>query len=271
MTVWAILPSYERPNELVKTIQLLVDQELIEKLLIVVLDASINNHSDRMVKLNFSSNSNVLYQKINSNYLWSKSVNHGFTTIKSLIRPEDHVLIMNDDINFPKNALQKMLDTVKNRFGICTALEFSEGDLDVCIPHVSLKRLRVTSMNKSFQSEFQTFELDVCNSRFTLYPGWFIMQGNRFPIFLSPHHYADLKFSLQARQSGLQITGVPLKGYYSTVEPSVHRYVRSKWSYFFDQKSPGFFPASLSFWLQYIFLKINQHNLIKRWATHTKS
>ena len=264
MTVWAILPSFERPYELVKTIQRLIDQELNENLIVLVLDASKSNDSEIIVKSEFSNNSNVVYNKIESKFLWSKSVNHGFSLISSLLREEDHVLLLNDDINFPIFALQKLLDLSSDSCGIWTALEFLDNGFIVSIPEISLKGIRVTSISKQSESEFQTFDLEICNSRFTLYPGSFIMRGNRFSTLASPHHYADLKFSLKARKNGLQIKGVPVKAYYSTLAPSVDVFVKKGFRYFLNRKSPGYFPATLSFWFQYICLRLNEFFLRKR-------
>ena len=270
MTVWAILPSYERPSQLQKVIQQLLDQELNQNLMLLVLDASKSNTSERMMQSFFLGSSNVLYERIDSKFLWSKSVNHGFSLISNNIDKADHILILNDDIDFPNHAIQNLLDLASIKDRVLTALEYLDDSFLVWTPEVKLKKLRVSSICKDSQGKFQTFNLDICNSRFTLYPGWFIKNGYRFSSFTSPHHYADLKFSLKARRNGILISGVPIRGYRSTIDPSVSSWDKRRISYMFNRKSPGYLPAVFSFWFQYITCQLTEFNFVKHFWTKVK-
>lgn len=199
--LYIILPVHNRKELTLEFIHSLLKQSFVNFRLILVDDGSTDGTSEAVKELI----PDVVVLKGNGNWWWAGSIQQGYNWIKSNVKTNEGVLIINDDLVFDENYLQKGIEYLKaNPKSVVLSAAYSKDNHDHLEDCGVIYDFKTSEMNA-----MPVHQLDQLNCASTrglfMTTEDFLKTGGMHPVLL-PHYFSDYEFTIRAkRKHGLAI------------------------------------------------------------------
>lgn len=251
MTVYALIPVYNRLKLTRRVLDCLHAQNVYEPLKIIVIDdGSTDGTADFL-----ASQPNITIVMGDGSLWWAGAIELGLQAVLQDCQSTDWVLLVNNDTRFDINFIQRLIDTARAHApaavgsAIC---DDSEPDHLLSIgAELDTWRLRVRDkleQTRRWDPTKGPHPADVLSGRGTLYPvAAFHSAGTMKHIWL-PHYLADYELALRVRNAGYKLLVSEAVVVFSENEYG-NSYQPTRWDdKFFAVRSPYYLPAILAFW-----------------------
>ncbi len=252
MTVYALMPVFNRLEMTRRMVDDLLAQRLDEALRIVVIDdGSTDGTSDYLKTID-----QMLVVNGDGSLWWGGAVDAGLNMAIGLAESTDWVLFVNNDTHICNDFVQRLLDTARRNAPAAVGSVIRQD----CEPHtvrsigprIDAWRMLVEDLLPSFDANESQLvnEVDALSGRGVLFPVLALRHVRGMRPKQLPHYLADYELSLRVKAAGWRLLIDLGAAVYSKDEyGSTHRGMgfREK---FFSVRSPSYLPAQLCFWWQ---------------------
>jgi GT2 family glycosyltransferase len=202
--LYIILPVYNRIDLTLKFIESLSQQTYTDYTLLLIDDGSSDGTSDK-VKEKLK---NTVVIKGEGDWWWAGCIQKGYDWLKNNASENSYVLVINDDLTFEKNFLEKGLSYVaknENSFILAAAYNQDEPEiLEDCGVIYNFKKATINSCDLS-----KLDELNCLSTRGLFMKTEDFIRTKGFKPHLLPHYYSDYEFTMRAKRK----YGIELKCY----------------------------------------------------------
>ena len=250
MTIYVVIPVYNRLAQTQRLISCLRSQRLNEKLhILVVDDGSNDNTADWLAAQN-----DVEVLTGSGSLFWGGAVDLALKHLMHLATPDDWVMLMNNDTTVEADFVQQLLNFANlNAPAAIGSVVRDEADKSRLLSMgASLDAWRLVThdlVDSNWAQKVQgMIEVDALSGRGVLLPiGSILASGGMRPRML-PHYMADYELSLRVKKCGWRLLVAPDVAVYSEDDFGSARRTFSWWEKYFSVRSPFYAPALLAFW-----------------------
>jgi len=204
----AILPVFNRVDETLKCLSRLLSLQT-EKIdiKVVLVDDGSTDGTNIKVSEQFP---NVIVLKGNGNLWWAGGVNEGLRYIENNVGC-DYILILNNDILFLKNTLEKLIEVIRRDVKIvCCPVVIDEesGKIYAAGQKINgfFQELKPLYKGEDISKHYnEIIECDSVGSRFVLMSKRIVGDIGFFDQNRFPHGYSDFEYFLRANKMGYKI------------------------------------------------------------------
>jgi GT2 family glycosyltransferase len=202
MTIYILLPVYNRREITLKIVSHLQKQSYQDYKLILIDDGSTDGTAD-VVRQELPS---VVVLKGKGNWWWAGSLQQGINYLKDNVKSlDDIVLMINDDVQFTESFLETAVEILKDKKNCFLLSQCFSMQTGACIDvgvHADFKTL-------SFSQAISPEEIN-CLSTMGLFSRManILEVGNFYPSFL-PHYLSDYEYTIRAHRRGFKLYTSP--------------------------------------------------------------
>jgi GT2 family glycosyltransferase len=197
-TVYILLPVHSRWSVTKNFISCLKLQTYKKYCLILIDDGS----KDNTVEMVSSNVSSLKILQGNGNLWWAGSLQKGIIFLKeSSLKPEDIILIVNDDVMFENDFLEKALNIIKDHSKTLLFAKVFSNASGECIE----AGVEVDLKNLTFKATHLSEKINCLSTR-ALFMRWKDLEeiGGFYPKLL-PHYLSDYEFTIRAHRKGFKL------------------------------------------------------------------
>jgi GT2 family glycosyltransferase len=252
MTVYALMPVFNRLAHTQKMIECLRQQVADEAVSITLVDDGSTDGTGDFLQ----QQSDVAVLKGDGNLWWGGAIDLGLRHILSAASQDDWVMFVNNDMQLPTDFVQQLLDAARRHAPAAVGSVVR----DVKPPHrlmsvgprVDSWRFNVFDVveetNEADYERSEVSAVDVLSGRGVLFPVAALRYVNGMRPAWLPHYLADYELSLRVRKSGWQLLVAHSAVGYSRDEFGSAYRAKSLRERLFSVRSPVYLPAQIRFW-----------------------
>lgn len=195
------MPVHNRKELTLEFINSLLKQSYKKFKLILVDDGSSDGTSDAVKKLI----PDAVILKGNGDWWWAGSIQQGYKWIKANVKTNEGVLIINDDLVFDEDYLQKGMNYLEsNPSSLILSAAYSKHNHDFLEDCGVIYDFKTSEMNTMPVKQLD--ELNCASTRgLFMTTKDFMKTGGMHPVLL-PHYFSDYEFTIRAkRKCGLNL------------------------------------------------------------------
>lgn len=251
MTVHVLIPVFNRMAMTENILACLRRQIVNQALKIIVIDDGSNDGTASFL----ASQPDIVTVKGDGNLWWAGAIQAGLLQILETSRPEDYVLMLNNDTCFEDHYVQKLVDLAETHAPaavgsvVCDAT--TPGTLQSIGARIDSWRLKVREIlaaPRPREIEGPIYRVDVLSGRGTLYPVAALRAAGTMRPQILPHYLADYELAIRVARSGFTLIVSESVAVLSTAEFGNTRKPADFWQRYLSVRSPSYLPALLSFW-----------------------
>lgn len=252
MTVYALVPVFNRISHTKKVIECLRKQEEVDIQIVVVDDGSTDGTREFLLK-----QPDVVIINGTGNLWWAGAMDRAMHHVHSKVTSGDYLLFVNNDTIFNKNFVATLIKLSIKYDGAIVGSTIRDIDNDNRIIDIGARtnlsefaiwdyandEIRKERLRRGIDSEItcrsgEAVKVDFLSGRGTLYPADVIEKIGYLKPKLLPHYMADYEYSYRAGQFGYLLI-VSLEAYVnSTDDFGNQRKIPSFWKRKFFKGSP---------------------------------
>lgn len=251
MTVYALVPVFNRLDMTKSVLDCLQTQRLGEPLKVIVIDDGSSDGTAEFLSIRHD----IVTLHGDGNLWWGGAIESGLRHVLREGKPEDWVLLVNNDTHFHADFIQCLLNTARSHAPaavgsvICDSSSperlLSIGamlDTSNMLTQDKLKQPRQRDMANG------PHDVDALSGRGTLYPlQAFRDAGTMRPAWL-PHYFADLELAVRVRKAGYRLLISEQAAVFSTDMYGSTWQPDGLMNRFIMVRSSSYLPALLAFW-----------------------
>lgn len=207
MTVFALIPVFNRLEHTRTVLHSLRAQNRAEDLCVVVVDDGSTDGTAEYLR----TQSDLVVLNGNGNLWWGGAIDLGLRYIVPRAQQGDYVLFLNNDTNFAPNYVDILLDVSKRNNGAAVGsaiVEERDHHKVVSIgPRVDLWRLGIWDAITDLSDDERlqpnpTYQVDALSGRGTLYRAELFQRHGMMRPRLLPHYLADYELAMRFARDG---------------------------------------------------------------------
>jgi len=255
VSVYALMPIFNRLAMTIKALECLRAQELEDSLHIFVVDDGSSDGSSTFLE----KQNDISVIKGDGTLWWGGAIEVGLQAVLKLAIEGDWVLFVNNDTSFESRFIQNLLDTAISQAPAAVgSVICDENNSDMLISigaTIDTWRLQVSDKLEQVRRRNddcdQYHEVDALSGRGTLFPVAAFHKAGTMRTRWLPHYLADYELSIRVRKAGFRLLVSERAVVLSLDEFGNSRVANnSLWRRFFSVRSSSYVPAVLSFWRQ---------------------
>ena len=191
----------------------------------------------------------------NGSLWWGGAINLGLQLVLREARPEDWVLLVNNDARFNPDFIQRLLDTARSyapaAVGSVICDESSPEDLlSIGVVFDTWNLLTRDKLERRRQRDTAKgpHPVDALSGRGTLYPLQAVRSAGGMKAKWLPHYFADYELAVRVGKAGYQLLVSEQAAVFSANEFGTDCRPASLSNKLFAVRSASYLPAVLAFW-----------------------
>ncbi|MBX4939821.1 glycosyltransferase family 2 protein [Rhizobium binae] len=210
MTVYVLIPVFNRLEHTKRVVDCLRAQSIAEKLGIII----INDGSTDETAEYLQSQSDLVEIRGDGNLWWGGAIEEGLKHVLPSCQAQDYVLFLNNDTWFDENYVEILVQTSIANGGAAVGSVIHEEGRDPPLVSIGAKvnvnRLAVWDLLSEL-SEAETrspnsqYRVDALSGRGTLYPARLFRRYGRMRPSLLPHYLADYEVAMRFARAGVPL------------------------------------------------------------------
>ncbi|WP_434729829.1 glycosyltransferase family 2 protein [Rhizobium binae] len=210
MTVYVLIPVFNRLEHTKRVVDCLRAQSIAEKLGIII----INDGSTDETAEYLQSQSDLVEIRGDGNLWWGGAIEEGLKHVLPSCQAQDYVLFLNNDTWFDENYVEILVQTSIANGGAAVGSVIHEEGRDPPLVSIGAKvnvnRLAVWDLLSEL-SEAETrspnsqYRVDALSGRGTLYPARLFRRYGRMRPSLLPHYLADYEVAMRFGRAGVPL------------------------------------------------------------------
>lgn len=210
MTIFVLIPVFNRVHHTQRVIEVLHRQTLVGDLQIVV----INDGSTDGTAEYLQSQKDVVELRGDGNLWWGGAIQRGLEYVEAQGNDEDYVLFLNNDTWFSSNYVETLIRISREAGGAAVGSAIHEERREPTLvsigPKININRLAVWDLLSQLPYEEQchpkkTYRVDALSGRGTLYPAILFRRYGRMHTWLLPHYMADYEIAMRFGRAGVPL------------------------------------------------------------------
>ena len=252
MTVYVIMPVFNRLHFTKSMLGYLRDQDADEPISIVVVDHGSTDGTSLYLK----NQHDITVLEGDSSLWWAGAVDLALRYVFQLASVHDWILLVNNDTMIRSDYIQQLLNIARNYApaavgSVIRNIEPPHMLLSIG-PRIDAWRLRVIDFfSVQDQPEVLSHDftkVDALSGRGVLYPAEALRRVGGMRVRLLPHYLADYELSLRVRSAGWSLLVSTAAAVYSRDEYGNSYQPPNIFDRMFSIRSPAFVPGQLTFW-----------------------
>ncbi|MBX4952456.1 glycosyltransferase family 2 protein [Rhizobium binae] len=210
MTVYVLIPVFNRLEHTKRVVDCLRAQSIAEKLGIII----INDGSTDETAEYLQSQSDLVEIRGDGNLWWGGAIEEGLKHVLPSCQPQDYVLFLNNDTWFDENYVEILVQTSIANGGAAVGSVIHEEGRDPPLVSIGAKvnvnRLAVWDLLSELseaekRSPNSQYRVDALSGRGTLYPARLFRRYGRMRPSLLPHYLADYEVAMRFARAGVPL------------------------------------------------------------------
>lgn len=210
MTVYVLIPVFNRFEHTKRVVDCLRAQSIAEKLGIII----INDGSTDETAEYLQSQDDVVEIRGDGNLWWGGAIEEGLKHVLPSCQAEDYVLFLNNDTWFDENYVEILVQTSIANGGAAVGSVIHEEGRDPPLVSIGAKvnvnRLAVWDLLSELseaekRSPNSQYRVDALSGRGTLYPAQLFRRYGRMRPSLLPHYLADYEVAMRFARAGVPL------------------------------------------------------------------
>lgn len=252
MTIFVLIPVFNRLAATQKVLECLRLQDTAETLSVVVIDDGSSDGTDQFLK----TQPGVVVINGDGTLWWGGAINKGFQYVTSIANDDDWVLLINNDVEINADYVRALYESAT----LNAPAAIGSVIVDLIPPHRTLSLgPRIDAWNflvrdildinmTAGKNIFNLLPVDALSGRGAIYPVKALraVQGMR-PRWL-PHYLADYELSMRVRLAGWNLFIDPAITVKSHDDYGSFRRESGQFKKFFRLSSTSYLPALMRFW-----------------------
>lgn len=252
MTVFIIMPVFNRVDMTKTMLACLESQNLEDKLTIIVIDDGSTDETHETLRLN----ARITVLQGDGSLWWGGAVDLGWRHVEKIAGCGDWVLLINNDAHIEPDFLENLVRAATISYPAVVGSVIKDCEVQNQVlsigPLIDAWNFRVGDKLNTLplnSGELTTIiEVDALSGRGVLYPVSAIRSvGGMRPGWL-PHYLADYELSIRAKKIGYNLVVCPLSIVYSQEFWGNSYPMRSIFEKIKSIRSPYYLPAQFMFW-----------------------
>ncbi|ANM02951.1 glycosyltransferase family 2 protein [Rhizobium phaseoli] len=210
MTVYVLIPVFNRLQHTKRVVDCLRAQSIAEKLAIII----VNDGSTDGTAEYLRSQGDVVEIRGDGNLWWGGAIEEALKHVLPSCRSEDYVLFLNNDTWFDENYVETLVQTSIANGGAAVGSVIHEEGRDPPLVSIGAKininRLAVWDLLSELseaekRSPKSQYRVDALSGRGTLYPAHLFRRYGRTRPSLLPHYLADYEIAMRFARAGVPL------------------------------------------------------------------
>ena len=210
MTVFVLIPVFNRLHHTQHVIEALRAQTLTDNLSIVVINDGSTDGTAEYLQLQ----NDVVALQGDGNLWWGGAIQKGLEYVHVHGKDDDHVLFLNNDTWFAPNYVETLIHVSREAGGAAVGSVIHEEGRDPPLvsigPKININRLAVWDLLNQLPPEGQrhpqkTYRVDALSGRGTLYPAVLFRRYGGMHTWLLPHYMADYEIAMRFGRAGVPL------------------------------------------------------------------
>lgn len=251
MTVHVLIPVFNRMAMTENILGCLRRQTVDQTLRIIVIDDGSSDGTARFL----ASQPDIVTIKGDGNLWWAGAIQAGLRKALETAKPDDYVLMLNNDTCFEDHYVQKMVDLAKANAPAAIGSIVCDATTPDTLQSIGAKidswKLKVREMlaaPRPREIEGPIYRVDVLSGRGTLYPVAALRAAGAMRPWILPHYLADYELAIRVARAGFALLVSEKVAVLSTAEFGNARKSANFWQKYLSVRSPSYLPALISFW-----------------------
>jgi len=204
-SVYVIIPTYNRVELTRKCLSLLCDQTY-KNIRVIVSDGNSSDGTPHIISAEYPE---VVLLRSNKTLWWGGAMAKGIEYVKeNSTSQNDFVLMMNDDTDFPKDYIEKMVNaSVKYStvFGSLTAnIDAPESILDVGV-YINWNEFSFSTKKTRIEKKTICHDVDTLPGRGTIIPVEIVRDVGNINVKKLPHYLGDYEYFCRVKKKGYRL------------------------------------------------------------------
>ena len=210
MTIFVLIPVFNRLHHTQRVIEALRGQALAGTLCIVVINDGSSDGTAEYLQLQ----NDVVELRGAGNLWWGGAIQKGLDYVTAHRKDEDYVLLLNNDTWFAPNSVETLIRVSQEAGGAAVGSVIHEegrGPPLISIgPKININRLAVWDLLNQLPLEEQRhpqkiYRVDALSGRGTLYPAVLFKRYGGVHTWLLPHYMADYEIAMRFGRAGVPL------------------------------------------------------------------
>lgn len=250
MTVFVVIPIYNRAQLLPELTSNLQNQELSDEQKFIFVDSDSPDQSSEFVKSLAAKDSRFHLVPGQSTWWWAQATHFGIVEALKFASVDDVLVLLNDDVSIGSDYLRIGCELVRGNPKTVWGSVLVSGDGTIELGVTAYWRnLSVSGVLASHGDAAIDFEASLISGRGAFYPVEAFRLGARIRTRELPHYLADYDLSSQAKKLGYRLFNSPNLRVASTMEGGAKKSEgRSLVWRAFAKESPSRLASQFHFW-----------------------
>lgn len=252
MTVFAIMPVFNRVEMTKSMLACLEAQRTKEKLAIIIVDDGSSDGTHEFLK----QNSKVTVLQGDGSLWWGGSIQLGWRYVEKIAVDEDWILLINNDLHIKPDFLENLICAAKISYPAVVGSVIMDCEAPFKVlsigPLIDCWSFRVgDAVNELPFNEGgmpSIIAVDAVSGRGSLYPVSAMREVSGMRPGWLPHYLADYELSIRAKKNGYNLVISPRSVVYSREIWGNSYSVSSVFKRIQSIRSPYYLPAQIMFW-----------------------
>ena len=210
MTVFVLIPVFNRLHHTQRVIAALRNQTLAGNLCIVVINDGSTDGTAEYLQLQ----KDVVALCGDGDLWWGGAIQKGLEYVKTHGGNEDYVLFLNNDTWFTPDYVETLIRVSQENGGAAVGSVVHEEGRDPPLasigPKININRLAVWDLLNQLPAEEvthpkKTYKVDALSGRGTLYPAGLFRRYGGMHTWLLPHYMADYEIAMRFGRAGVPL------------------------------------------------------------------
>lgn len=211
--IYIIIPVHNRLNLTKKCLDSLYKQSFNDWSVYIVDDGSTDGTKEY---LNSLKNPKIHYIEGDGFLWWTGAIKLGISKVLEIANKSDFIMTVNNDIVFDENAINALINNMKNDNQICSSLSVASNSRVAMSSGSKVVSwiFNITShpfygKKQENMSKAKNTEVDMLTGRSVIYPLNIFFKGSNFDNINFPHYGGDSEFTNRAKRNGYELLIIP--------------------------------------------------------------
>ena len=256
MTVYALMPVFNRHLDTETMINCLLGQYLVDENIVpVVIDDGSTDDTSKIL----SAYSNIISYKGTGDLWWGGCIDLAINKIQKIANNSDWILFVNDDSWIESDFVQTLLNCAKKNYpaavgsvikNIACKDQYLSIGASIDPLYFVVNDLK-SDLNINILLNKEFFSSDVLSGRGALYPLKYIIKAKGMRPQFFPHYFADYDLSVRVKRIGCKLITNIDSIVYSENDFGSKVVIENKFQKYFCKSSPSYWLAVITFWWTY--------------------